>query len=115
TLDTGTKMGKSIENPVGNISPSGLVTQASTTGIAVDPANTETSLNAIVNDLHSRLSSLGAIEVRVFVRARHSSHIQSEWKKISPQEDTFVEVGRTTHGTRVSIQQGFHSCDVKIL
>jgi len=81
----------------------------------VDPAIPETSLKTIVGDLQSRLSSLGAREVRVFVRARHSSQVQSDWKKINPLEDAFVEVGRTNHGTRVSIQQGFHSCDVKIL
>src|SRR2546426_12630245 len=81
----------------------------------VDPATQETSLTPIGNDPQSRLSSLGAKEVRVFVRTRHSSQIESEWKKINPQKDTFVDVGRTNHGTRVSIHQGFHSCDVKIL
>src|SRR3989442_9971076 len=74
-----------------------------------------TTLKTIVNDHPAPLSSLGAREVRVFVRARHSSQIESEWKKINPQKDTFVDVGRTNHGTRVSIYQGFHSCDVKIL
>jgi len=83
-----------------------LVNQGSTIGIVVDPAIPETSLKTIVDDLQSRLSSLGAKEVRVFVRTRHSSQIESEWKKINPQEDTFVDVGRTNHGTRVSIHQG---------
>jgi len=110
-----TLIGQSLENPVGNVSLTSLVKQGSTIGMVVDPAIPENTLRTIVDDLQSRLSNVGAKEVKVFVRARHSSQIQSEWKKINPQEDTFVEVGRTTHGTRVSIQQGFHSCDVKIL
>src|SRR2546428_12685594 len=92
-----------------------LETQRSTKGFGVPPATPETTPNAVVDILQPRLSSLGAKEVRVFVRTRHSSQIQSEWRKINLQEDTFVEVGRTNHGTRVSIYQGFHSCDVKIL
>jgi len=61
-----------------------------------------------------RLSSLRAKEVRVFVSGETLIPDPSEWKKVNPQEDTFVEVGRTNHGTRVSIEQGFHSCDIKI-
>src|SRR5256712_11843925 len=104
-----------MKNQGGNSPLSALWKQASTEGFVVPPATPETSLKTIVDDLHSRLSSLGAKEVRVFVRTRHSSQIESEWKKINPQKDTFVDVGRTNHGTRVSIYQGFHSCDVKIL
>lgn len=115
TPDIATMIAQSIANPVGDVPLTSLVKQGSTIGIVVDPAIPETILKTIVDDLQSRLSGLRAKEVKVFVRTRHSCQIQSGWKIISPQENAFVEIGRTNHGTRVSIEQGFHSCDVKIL
>jgi lactate racemase len=115
TSDIATLVARSLENPIGNMPLSSLVKQGSTIGIVVDPAIPETILKTIIDELQSRLPHFGASEVRVFVRTRRSFKIQSEWKVINPQEDTFVEVGKTNHGTRVSIEAGFHSCDVKIL
>jgi nickel-dependent lactate racemase len=115
TPDIATMIARSLESPIGNISLTSLVKQGSTIGIVVDPAIPELSLKLIVDELQSRLLGLGAKEVRIFVRTRKSFQIQSGWKAISPQEDTFVEVGKTNHGTRVSVEQGFHSCEVKIL
>jgi lactate racemase len=113
--DMATMIARSLENPIGKMPLTSLVKEGSTVGILVDAAIPEAVLRTFVAELQSRLSGLGAGEVRVFVRTRNSFQIQSAWKAINPKEDTFVEIGKTNHGTRVSVEQGFHSCDLKLL
>ncbi|HZY93527.1 MAG TPA: lactate racemase domain-containing protein [Candidatus Bathyarchaeia archaeon] len=107
-----------LDNPIGDVSLARVVKPSTSVGIVVDPMIPAETLREVVALLKARLASLGVSTVRVFVRKRYSVSSTSDASNgsivLDPLVGPFTDVGKTGHGTNVSLNQQLLSCEVKI-
>jgi nickel-dependent lactate racemase len=112
------KIKQAIENPVNGFSLDDMAKGSRTAGIIIDPLLSASTVQTLLPIVKSKLQNIGISETRFFVRKRLSewdkSGIQDEFKILDPEAASFVELGKTSYGTPVSINDSFASSDVRV-
>ena len=110
------KMEYALDNPIDNFSLASMSNPRDTAGIIVDPIIPAEIADLMLQKLTPRLERLGITKTNLFQRKRQSSNYQydSKFTMIHPAEGSFVELGRTSRGTPVSLSEQFLDCGIKI-
>ncbi len=116
TKDAPSIIEEALENPIGGLFLKDVVKPGSIAGIVIDPIVPVIARDEAVKALRSRLTALGIDNVRVFVRKRMSNVASAgeDLKIIDPSRASFADLGKTSAGTSVELDNDLASCDVKI-
>jgi lactate racemase len=111
---------ESLSHPVNGFQLSNTV-KPGTAGILVDPILPLSVQNQAIEILKSKLGELGIDTIRLFLRHR-TSNVESRpsqeeplFNTFDPRDKTFTELGKTSQGTNVQIEDELLACDLKIL
>ncbi len=110
---------EALDKPVEGVSLAQLAKMGGSAGIMADSMVPPSILKHALETIKSRLQELGVTTFRVFIR-KHTSNVQlpsqEEYQAqiLDPSQGTFAEIGRTSAGTPVSLQQECLDCDAKI-
>jgi len=111
-------LASALDNPIGDVSLAGVVKPSTSVGIVVDPIIPAETLREVVAVLQTRVASLGVSTVRLFVRKRGSVSGAPDLNNgsilLDPLIGPFTNVGKTSHGTEVNLNQQLLSSEVKI-
>jgi len=112
---------ESLNHPVNDFQLSNSVKQGTTAGILVDPILPLRVQNQAMEILKSKLGELGVDKIRLFLRHR-TSNVESRPAQqetplniFDPRDKTFTELGKTSQGTNVQIENELLACDLKIV
>ena len=112
---------ESINHPVNDFQLSNTVKPGTTAGILVDPILPLRVQNQAMEILKSKLGELGVDKIRLFLRHR-TSNVESRPAQqetplniFDPRDKTFTELGKTSQGTNVQIENELLACDLKIV
>lgn len=108
---------EAMGNPLEGVGLASVVKAGSKAGIIVDPILPVEVRRETVNLLTSQLESLGVESTRVFHRKRLSTSSVSneDGRALDPSQSSFTEVGKTSTGTSVDLDNEVLSCEVKII
>ncbi len=120
--DTASLIEEALDSPFGDFSLTRMVRPGSTAGILVDPVVPPEARRQVIQSLRSRLERAGVSETKVFVRKRLSNtpppeapNREDSFKLLDPSQGSFKEIGKTSLGTSVSVQEELLSCGVRIV
>ena len=112
---------ESLNHPVNDFQLSNTVKPGTTAGILVDPILPLRAQNQAIEILKWRLGELGVDKIRLFLRHR-TSNVESRPSQqdspidiFDPTDKTFTELGKTSQGTNVQIENELLACDLKIV
>ena len=107
---------EALENPLEGLFLKDVVKPGSLAGIIIDPIVPVDARDVAAKALRSRLTALGVDKVRVFMRKRLSNvgPVGEDFKIIDPSHSSFAELGKTTTGTSIEVDQELAACEVKI-
>ena len=112
---------ESINHPVNDFQLSNTVKPGTSAGILVDPILPLRVQNQAMEILKSKLGELGVDKIRLFLRHR-TSNVESRPAQqetplsiFDPRDKTFTELGKTSQGTNVQIENELLACDLKIV
>ena len=112
---------ESLNHPVNDFQLSNTVKPGTTAGILVDPILPLRVQNQAIEILKSKLGELGVDKIRLFLRHR-TSNVESRPAQqetplniFDPRDKTFTELGKTSQGTNVQIENELLACDLKIV
>jgi lactate racemase len=112
---------ESLNHPVNEFQLSNIVKPGTSAGILVDPILPLGVQNQAIEILRSKLGELGVDTIRLFLRHR-TSNIESRpsqeeppFNVFDPRDKTFTELGKTSQGTNVQIENELLACDLKIV
>jgi len=112
---------ESLNHPVNDFQLSNTVKPGTTAGILVDPILPLRVQNQAIEILRSKLGELGVDKIRLFLR-RRTSNVESRPAQpetpldiFDPRDKTFTELGKTSQGTNVQIENELLACDLKIV
>ena len=112
---------ESLSHPVNDFQLSNSVKPGTTAGILVDPILPLSVQNQAIEVLKAKLGELGVDRIRFFLRYR-TSNVESRPSSqdlpintFDPRDQTFTELGRTSQGTNVEIENDLLACDLKIV
>ena len=119
--DTSVGVQEALAKPVGGFSLESLVKPRGIAGIIVDPFIPPEIRRMTVQALKSRLAALGITELRIFLRKRLSLNPSSQsltpedhFRLLDPAQGSYKEIGKTSLGTSVNLEQEVLSCGIKI-
>ncbi len=105
---------RALDSPIGKLALRSAVKPGTMAGVLVDPIIPKTILDSAIELVQARLGQGGISDVRVY--ARNRSSIQAgDRKTINPTRASFEEIGQTSRGTKVMVDQDFLRCDIKLL
>ena len=111
---------ESLNHPINDFQLSNTVKPGTTAGILVDPILPLKVQNQAIEILRSKLGELGVDKIRLFLRHR-SSNVESRPTQdppidlFDPRDQTFTELGKTSQGTNVQLENDLLACDLKIV
>ena len=112
---------ESLNHPVNDFQLASNVKPGTTAGILVDPILPLSVQNQVIEILKSKLGEQGIDKIRLFIRHR-TSNIESRPSQqeppidlFDPRDQTFTELGKTSQGTNVQIENELLACDLKIV
>ena len=112
---------ESLNHPVNDFQLSNSVKPGTTAGILVDPILPLRVQNQAIEILKSKLGELGVDKIGLFLRHR-TSNVESRPAQqetplniFDPRDKTFTELGKTSQGTNVQIENELLACDLKIV
>ena len=116
-VDVAKVVGEALDNPLEGVSLNSAVKSGCTAGIIVDSILPAAVRRETMNHVTTRLGSLGVKRVKVFQRKRLSSPTFSaeDGRPLDPISGSFTEIGKTSTGTSVDLDNEVLSCDVKII
>ena len=112
---------ESLNHPVNDFQLSNTVKPGTTAGILVDPILPLRVQNQAIEILKSKLGELGVDKIRFFLRHRTSNvearpaQQETPLNIFDPRDKTFTELGKTSQGTNVQIENELLACDLKIV
>ena len=112
---------ESLKHPVNDFQLSNSVKPGTTAGILVDPILPLRVQNQAIEILKSKLGELGVDKIRFFLRHRTSNvearpaQQETPLKIFDPRDKTFTELGNTSQGTNVQIENELLDCDLKMV
>ena len=112
---------ESLNHPVNDFQLSNSVKPGTTAGILVDPILPLRVQNQAIEILKSKLGELGVDKIRLFLRHRTSNvearpaQQETPLNIFDPRDKTFTELGKTSQGTNVQIENELLACDLKIV
>ena len=119
--DPTVQVSEALENPVGEVSLEDMVKPGGLAGIIVDPIVPSEIRRMAVQILTSRLNTAGVNETRVFLRKRLSSptspqvpSVEDPFRVLDPTTGIYTEIGKTSFGTSVNVEQELMSCGIRI-
>ena len=119
--DTSKLIQESLNHPVNDFQLSNTIKPGTTAGILVDPILPLRVQNQAIEILRSKLGELGVDKIRLFLRHR-TSNVESRPAQpetplniFDPRDKTFTELGKTSQGTNVQIENDLLACDLKIV
>jgi len=120
-MDISKLIQESLNHPVNDFQLSNTVKPGTTAGILVDPILPLRVQNQAIEILKSKLGELGADKIRLFLRHR-TSNVESRPAQqetplniFDPRDKTFTELGKTSQGTNVQIENELLACDLKMV
>ena len=120
-MDISKLIQESLNHPVNDFQLSNTVKPGTTAGILVDPILPLRVQNQAIKILKSKLGELGADKIRLFLRHR-TSNVESRPAQqetplniFDPRDKTFTELGKTSQGTNVQIENELLACDLKMV
>src|SRR5207249_8086348 len=116
TKDAPSIIEEALENPIGGLFLKDVIKPGGVAGIVIDPIVPSVARDEAAKALRSRLTVLGIDNVRVFMRKRTSNVVPAgeDLKIMDPSQAAFAELGKTSAGTSVELDNDLASCDVKI-
>ncbi len=119
--DVAVAVQEALAKPVGGFSLESLVKPGGIAGIIIDPYLTPEIRKMTVEALRSRLAALDVTDLRIFLRKRlsltPSSHNQTgedECRVLDPAQGSYAEIGKTSLGTSINLEQELLSCATRI-
>jgi len=106
-----------MDSPVGGLSLKDVLKPGTQAGIVLDPIVPVEARHKAVEVLTSRLTAMGAENIKVFLRKRMSfgDSPQDGLKSLDPSQNSFTDIGKTMLGTGVDLDPELLACDVKIM
>ncbi len=112
---------EALEKPVGELSLESTIKPGSIAGIIVDPILPSEMRKLTIQALKSRLVGAGVDEVRTFFRKRLSylesplvSSAEDPFRVLDPAQGSYTEIGKTSLGTSVNLEQELLACGIRI-
>ncbi len=115
------KLERALAKPVGGFSLESLVKPGGIAGIIVDPVIPPEIRRITVQALKSRLAGLNLAELKIFVRkslslgpSSQSPTPEDRFRLLDPAHGSYTDIGKTSLGTTVNLEQELLSCGLKI-
>jgi nickel-dependent lactate racemase len=112
---------QALAKPVAGFSLEGLVKPGGIAGIIVDPLIPPDIRKMAVQTLKSRLAVIDVNDVRIFLRKRLSltpssqgPTTEEQFRVLDPAQRSYTEIGKTSLGTSVNLEQELLSCEIRI-
>ena len=112
---------ESLNHPVNNFQLSNTAKPGTSAGILVDPILPLSVQNQAIEILKAKLGEIGVDKIRLFLRHR-TSNVESRpsqqeplFNTFDPRDETFTELGKTSQGTNVQIENELLACDLKVV
>ncbi len=117
TVDVTGLIENAMDSPVGGLSLKDVLKPGTQAGIVLDPIVPVEARHKAVEVLTSRLTAMGAENIKVFLRKRMSfgDSPQDGLKSLDPSQNSFTDIGKTMLGTGVDLDPELLACDVKIM
>ena len=111
---------ESLSHPVNDFQLSNTVKPGTTAGILIDPILPLSIQNQTITILKTKLAQSGVDKIKLLLRHR-TSNVESRPLKeeplntFDPQDKTFTELGKTSQGTSVQVENELVGCDIRIV
>jgi nickel-dependent lactate racemase len=117
TSDVRLLVENALNSPLGGLRLNDIVKPGAKAGIIVDPIVPLEARKQAIEAISSRLSQLGAAQLKVFARKRTSvdQPLEDGSEPLDPSGDSFSDVGKTAFGTSVELDTELESCETKVM
>lgn len=109
---------RALDSPVDGLSLSNFAKPGTVAGIILDPIIPKDARQTILEQLSLVLTRIGVSQTKIFLRKRSAVNQppspEDNLLQLDPVNGSFTEIGKTTLGTPVNLNQDVLACDLKI-
>jgi nickel-dependent lactate racemase len=111
---------ESLSHPINDFSLSNMAKPGAIAAVLIDPIVPLHVQQQAVEIIRTKLGALGVTEIKLFSRSRTSNvEVQSYSadlgvRNLDPKQGAFAEIGKTSQGTSVFLEEDLLACDVRI-
>jgi nickel-dependent lactate racemase len=120
TAQLSNQIEESLSHPINEFSLSSILKPGAIAGVLIDPIVPLHVQQQAIETIKTKLGTLGVTVIKFFSRSRTSnveprpSSVDLGVKSIDPKGGVFAEIGKTSQGTSVFLEQELLACDVRI-